>query len=74
MFLQKRQDQPIPLNDRWTWREDLPFLQWTEEEWAIILDKEIEREPSAEELRLLDPGYHHRVLAGVLARMAKGER
>ena len=47
-----------------------PF-ELTQEELAIILDEEIEREPSEEELQLLAPGYEQRIQAGVLARISE---
>jgi hypothetical protein len=49
--------------------EDLALHQWTEEELAVLLDEEIERDPTEEELRLLVPGHQERILAGVLARI-----
>ena len=49
-------------------------LQFTEEELAILLSEEIEKEPTAEELKLLVPGYETRILAGVLARIEEHEQ
>ena len=50
---------------------DWSLLQLTAEELAIMLNEEIEKEPTAEELRALVPGYEERILAAVLARIVK---
>ena len=53
---------------------DLSLPHLTQDELAILLSEEVEKEPTAQELRLLVPGYKERILAGVLARMESANR
>jgi hypothetical protein len=49
--------------------KDWQIFQWTEEELAILMNEEIESDPTADELHLLKPGYEERILRGVASRI-----
>lgn len=53
-------------------QKELEELEVIREELAMLLDEELEKEPSPEELQLLRPGHEERILAGVLAKLARG--